>query len=419
MIHSLTGAAGAGGGIRTHTPCKAQVPKTCASTIPPLRLVPLYSLALPFVPLYRGHVARYGAGPVLLMVSMLLFLVPASAQQEPARWQLGLESPVRLDSIWVEHLQQGAVRLGGCTATFVSSTGLLVTSYACARRNVRSAWRVEHVPMEAGFYAPDLMDERRVPLLVADRLLQVRRANGSMPADSVWRSNDGLMVTEVRLAADSTTYLTYTFRRYEDVRVVMLPERSVAWLGGESDKGTYPRFSLGVGFLRVYDYDGHPVLTESYLPLSGAGVLPGEALYSISLDRPGPHIGFGHARGMPYNGTWAPPYTTLFGLFDLHYAHGSGTAWEVPASWHAQVAVMDLSAQLNVASTTPCVADGAPLVNTDLEVLAVSFDVTSVKSDTRCIGVVGPGIFEVLRSVYQAAALVAELDLEGLDDYVE
>ena len=324
-----------------------------------------------------------------------------------------------VDSTWLENIQLGAVRIGRCAATFVTGTGLLATSYECARRNVRRAWRVEHVPLEEGFYAPDLFDERRVPELFADQLIDVRELTEYAPADTMWEAEEGLMVKEVRALEDSTRFLAYTYRRYEDIRVVMMPERSVASFGGDADESTYPRYSLGFGFLRAYNRTGHPVVAETYLPLSGATVVPGQVLYSIGMNASGPQVAVGMAEGMAYNGTWAPPSTTLFGLYDLHYSHGTGTSWELPDTWLAVRGRMDLSAQLNVAATTPCSANGEPLVNVDLEVVAISFDRAGVEENIRCIAAAGASIYAVLRWRYEADALVAELENEGLEEYVE
>ena len=417
MASQYADANSAGGGIRTHTPLKTQVPKTCASTIPPLRPGPLYRHRAPIVPFRRARLLPLSTRLCLLMITCMA--VPGMSQQPAVQWAAGLDPLVEVENTWLESLQLGSVRIGRCAATFVTATGLLATSYECARRNVRPAWRVEHVPLDDGFYAPDLMYERRVPDLFADQLVDVQAATGGAPADSVWQADGGLMVTEVRAFEDSSRLVAYTWRRYEDVRVVMMPERAVARFGGDEDAGTYPRYSLGFGFLRAYDGSGHPVLTESYLPLSGAGILSGEVLYSIGAQRNGPQIGMGAARGRPYNGTWASPFTTLFGLYDLHYSHGAGTAWELSEPWLAAGEALDLSAQLNVAATTPCAVSGAPLVNVDLEVLAISFGGVGSGEHARCIGAAGTGIFEVLRVRYEADALVAELEEEGLDEYAE
>ena len=320
------------------------------------------------------------------------------------------------DAMWLENLQIGSVYLGDrCSATMVTRDGLLVTNYACAQRLVRSAWTIEHVPLEEGFYARDMMYERHVPGLHADHLVSVQTVNGEAPADTLVETDEGLMLTRVRPNVDSTAFNVYTFRRYEDVRVVMMPEEAIASFGGAPDEGTYPRYSLSFGLLRAYDEDGVQVITEQYLPLSASPVYAGVPLHSVGGDGDQWLFGTGEANGFVYNGTEAPPATTLFGLFDLHHSHQSGTAWRLPEAWLAARGALDLSAQLNIVASTPCAINGASLVNEDLEVVGIAFDRTTVGGTTYCIATASEVIINVLWTLYDAARLGAELEDEGID----
>jgi len=342
------------------------------------------------------------------------FLVNASfgQQQLPS----GMTPALPSEDVWMENLQMGAVRVGNCSAAFVTDSGLIATSYECAWRHVRTAWRIEHIPLDEGFHAVDFFDERRVSGLVADQLVEIREARSEVLADTVWEAEDGLMLTEFHAFEDSTRFLAYTYRRYEDVRVVWMPERAVGAFGGEMDESTYPRYSLGVGLLRAYDREGYPVSTENYLPLSGVSAMSGETLYSIGTMGLGPQVSEGAVGIFEYNGTWAPPFTTLFGLYDLHFSHGAEMAWDLPEAWLESRDGMNLSVQLNIVTSTLCAPNGAPLVNADLEVVGIAFDHVKTDNEVRCVGVSGAAIYEVLQKRYGADGLVAELEAEGIDE---
>ncbi len=75
-------------------------------------------------------------------------------------------------------------------------------------------------------------------------------------------------------------YSAYTFRRYDDVRLVMAPEISVGHFGGDADNFTYPRYALDMSFLRVYD-DGRPLAVEHYFRWSEEGVSDGDPVFVV------------------------------------------------------------------------------------------------------------------------------------------
>jgi len=348
---------------------------------------------------------------------LVIALVSTSHAQSPVQWTVGMHPAHPVDTTWLDNLQMGSVRIGSCSAALVTATGLLATGYECAHRHVRSAWRVEHVPLDSGFYAQDLFEERRVPALFADHLLHVSEATATALPDTTWEQDGGRFVREVRPVADSTHFLAYTYQRYDDVRVVMMPERAVATFGGDHAADIYPRYGLAFAFLRVYDAEGGPVVTEKYLPFSTADIIPGAVLYSIGFADQVPEISSGTAAGYAYNGTRAPPHTTLFGLYDLHYSHRTGSAWHLPAPWLAARRAMDLSTQLNAAVTAPCTPNGAPVISIDLELQGVAYDQTATAEGMRCIVVTAAGIYEALRTRYDAVPLLYELEEEGLDEY--
>jgi hypothetical protein len=128
----------------------------------------------------------------------------------------------------------------------------------------------------------------------------------------------------------------------------------------------------------------------------------------------------GRALGYPYNGTMAPPFTTLYGLYGQSQSFEGDSAWALPARWRRSSTDLDRSVPLNLAvSTDPAVqTDGAPLLNKYLEIVGVSIG-TNVQGGAgeylflpqrmRTVGVDLRGLRQSLRAVYDAEGLVDEL----------
>jgi hypothetical protein len=89
-----------------------------------------------------------------------------------------------------------------------------------------------------------------------------------------------------------------------------------------------------------------------------------------------PRITDGVVKGYEYNGTFAPPYTTFFGVYDLYNSHGAGTDWDLPKRWQSPPAGLDLSTPLNFVSTADTYGgnSGSPAVTPELELVGLNFD---------------------------------------------
>ncbi|MBM3199184.1 MAG: S46 family peptidase, partial [Chlamydiae bacterium] len=82
---------------------------------------------------------------------------------------------------------------------------------------------------------------------------------------------------EIITLYEGAQYHLYLYKRYTDVRLVMAPEKSIAFLGGDQDNFEYPRYCLDKCFFRVYEHE-KPLQVEHYFPWSPTGPVEGELL---------------------------------------------------------------------------------------------------------------------------------------------
>ncbi|MFQ5703871.1 MAG: S46 family peptidase [Gemmatimonadales bacterium] len=203
---------------------------------------------------------------------------------------------------WLEQSRLAALRLPNCTASFVSPNGLVMSNHHCAREGATAVSRDEEDLLTNGFYAKNQDDERKVPDLYVDQLVQTRdvtdqvtsSVDETMTQDAQVRSRNQVISgiadsasSASGLRCDVTTlynggkYSLYCYRRYDDVRLVFVPETQIGYFGGDPDNFTYPRYVVDVSFFRVYDPDGNPVKPSAYFRWSKVGAKEGEPVFVI------------------------------------------------------------------------------------------------------------------------------------------
>src|SRR5512135_3436621 len=211
------------------------------------------------------------------------------------------------DSAWFARARLAALRLPGCSASFVSPHGLVVTNHHCAREGISAVTRPGETLLDSGFVAHSLADERRMPDYFFDQLLavqdvtddvlpqvdrassdsaraRVRRDAGATigarlktryahPGDSIW--------VQIVPLYNGGRYSAYVFRRFTDIRLVAAPELQMGFFGGDPDNFTYPRYALDFSVLRVYGPDGKPFETPHWFTWGKDGVKSGDAVFVI------------------------------------------------------------------------------------------------------------------------------------------
>ena len=220
------------------------------------------------------------------------------------------------DSAWFERARLGALRLPNCSASFVSPGGLVMTNHHCGRSYASQVSRGGENLLDNGFYAPSLEEERPVEGLYVDQLIDIRDVTGEVYAaldsaqtdaeradvrqraierisERIAEEAGGEEEIEVQVVSlyNGGQYAAYVFRRYADVRLVMIPELQLGYFGGDADNFTYPRYALDMAFFRVYGDGGEPFETEHYFPWSENGSEEGEVVFVVgnpgSTDRLG------------------------------------------------------------------------------------------------------------------------------------
>lgn len=211
------------------------------------------------------------------------------------------------DEAWFEKARLGALRLPGCTASFVSPHGLVMTNHHCGRGAVAQVSLPGETLLDDGFTTSSLEEERPVPGLYVDQLVAIEdvteeifaalegqetdaekasarqeaiQAAQSRVLDAAGGPDAGFVVQIINLY-NGGRYSAYTFKRYTDLRVVMAPELNLGYFGGDSDNFTYPRYALDMTFFRVYDEDGEPYEPEHYFKWSANGSSEGDPVFVI------------------------------------------------------------------------------------------------------------------------------------------
>ncbi len=204
---------------------------------------------------------------------------------------------------WLDHVRMSAIRFATyCSSSFVSGDGLVMTNHHCGRESVSQVEKEGEDLHGSGFLAMKLEDERPVPNLFVDQLVNIINVTEEIQAsieagktneEKVANKTAKVSEIEKRIAAETglrcqvvtlfngAVYSAYVYKRYTDVRLVMAPEDNAGFFGGDYDNFTYPRYNIDMTFFRVYGDDGKPLKTEHYYKWSPGGAKPGEPIFVV------------------------------------------------------------------------------------------------------------------------------------------
>jgi hypothetical protein len=260
-------------------------------------------------------------GTIILLTLGMIFSLNGQAgtpeKKEEGMYPLSLLSGLDLKAAGLEiplnelynpngvSLIDALVRLGGCTGSFVSENGLIITNHHCVFGSVASISTAEKNYLEEGFHADTEGQEIKTGLTVritqsyedvSDAVLEgINSSTSPEKRVAIIRKHiDSIEKAQQELYPDFTVEISemfvgkfYTLFRYKtlnDIRLVYVPPRTVGEFGGETDNWVWPRHNADFSFVRAYE-DGKPYRPKKHLKIDTDGVKEND--FAFILGYPG------------------------------------------------------------------------------------------------------------------------------------
>jgi hypothetical protein len=239
---------------------------------------------------------------LLIIITLSLAFIPSAPDEgmfplsdirnldlKSAGLKIGIDEVYNPDGV---SLVDALVKVGGCTGSFVSEDGLILTNHHCVFGAVQAASTVENNYLENGFVA-NTRDEEipakgltcRITVSYEDVSAEILEAANE--ADDISKRTDAISkkireIIKREEEKDSTikaevsemfvgeSYVLFRYQMINDVRIVYAPPRSIGEFGGESDNWVWPRHTGDFSFLRAYVApDGSPAkYSENNVPFT-------------------------------------------------------------------------------------------------------------------------------------------------------
>lgn len=252
--------------------------------------------------------------------------------------KMGLQlTPEEIYSVNNQSLKDAIVQFnGGCTASIVSQSGLVLTNHHCGYSAIAELSSAEQNHLKNGFWAESHKDELKPESLyvrffvrmddVTKRMLA--QVNDSMSekereaalnkeiAKIEQENNEGGKYTvSVRSFYQGNEFYYFVYEDYRDVRLVGTPPENIGKFGGDTDNWEWPRHTGDFALFRVYgDKDGNPaeyatdnvpLQAKYHLPVSIDGVKEND--FAMILGYPGRTNRWMPASGVEQNVNYAYP----------------------------------------------------------------------------------------------------------------
>ena len=240
-------------------------------------------------------------------------------------------------------LVDALVNVGGCTGSFVSNQGLIITNHHCAFESVQLASTPEKDYLTNGFVAQTMEQEIPAKNLTCkitdsyeDVSAQVLSAVSDIvdPSERINKINakiaeiikaeeakDKSIKAEISEMFIGRTYVLFRYKTIKDVRLVYIPQRAIGEFGGEGDNWVWPRHTGDFSFLRAYvakdgssasySKENIPYQPKKYLQVNPKGANEGDFVFILGY--PGRTFRNYPAKYIEYQEKYQLPYmSSLF-----------------------------------------------------------------------------------------------------------
>ncbi|MGK0303897.1 MAG: hypothetical protein ACI89X_004797 [Planctomycetota bacterium] len=171
---------------------------------------------------------------------------------------------------WLDSARLASLRLGNfssdgkhqyfCSASFVSAYGLIMTNHHCSRDSIVKV-QGDNDWLKDGFYAGSYEGEIKVPGLIVSQMIAQKDVtkevgeNGEEAVLAAAKEAQPELSHQVIALYQGGIYQLYSFKIFDDLRLVCAPHGQSAHFGGDPDNFCFPRWGLDFSFLRAYEND--------------------------------------------------------------------------------------------------------------------------------------------------------------------
>lgn len=227
-----------------------------------------------------------------------------------AGFELSAEAIFNPDSV---SLTTAIINIGGCTGSFISPQGLILTNHHCAFSAIQRASSAEHDYLREGFYAASHEKEfpaRGFTVRITDSYVDVsqeilaavaaagdfsarakaKEKRGKELIAAAEKENPGKRV-ELSEMFPGKSYMLFIYTYLTDVRLVYAPPFGIGNFGGEEDNWVWPRHTGDFALMRAYVApDGKPAeyapgnvpySPRVYLPIASRGAREGDLAFIL------------------------------------------------------------------------------------------------------------------------------------------